>query len=97
MPQERSFVRYLFSISGDGADGLMVEAHPNPINSISDLIEQYHYEFGEIVKLSRDAALYIEQINMYSVIIRTKNEEIHIGQAIQSCIDFEKSRNHNCK
>ncbi len=25
---------------------------------------------------------------MYSVIIRVKNEETHIGQAIQSCIDF---------
>ena len=25
---------------------------------------------------------------MYSVIIRVKNEELHIGQAIQSCIDF---------
>ena len=25
---------------------------------------------------------------MYSVIIRTKNEERHIGEAIQSCIDF---------
>ena len=25
---------------------------------------------------------------MYSVIIRTKNEERHIGQAIQSCIDY---------
>ena len=28
---------------------------------------------------------------MYSVIIRIKNEERHIGQAIQSCIDFVKN------
>ena len=30
----------------------------------------------------------VKRLNNFSVVIRTRNEERHIGQAIQSCIDF---------
>ena len=48
------FQKFFFLIS---ADGLIVEAHPDPINSISDPDQAISFdEFGEIVELSKDAA-----------------------------------------
>ena len=58
MPQEKIICKGISLASlVVGADGLIVEAHPNPINSISDPDQAISFtEFGEIVKLSRDAA-----------------------------------------
>ena len=55
---KRSFVKGIALASlVTGADGLIVEAHPDPINSISDPDQAISFfEFGEIVKLSGDAA-----------------------------------------
>ena len=55
---KRSFVKGIALASlVTGADGLIVEAHPDPINSVSDPDQAISFfEFGEIVKLSSDAA-----------------------------------------
>ena len=55
---KRSFVKGISLASlVTGADGLIVEAHPDPTNSISDPDQAISYdEFGEIVELSKHAA-----------------------------------------
>ena len=55
---KRSFVKGIALASlVTGADGLIVEAHPDPKNSVSDPDQAISFfEFNEIVKLSSDAA-----------------------------------------
>ena len=74
----RNFVRPISRAAiAAGSDGLIIEAHPDPNNSISDPDQAIDYK-----TLKR----YLMNNNL-SIVIRTRNEERHIGHAIQSCID----------